>query len=206
MKELIEAVNNVMTEVVNIDKNLKVGEGKYSYQGVSDKDVKLALNPHLAKNGLAIFTKNIQPVLDVHRYKDQYGKEKQSVFVEVLATYRLVHVSGQEVEIMGYGHGIDSGDKAAGKATTYALKNALLYNFMVATGGIDDADNTHSNDIEVPKQVSEKPDNKAWLNPNDTNWAKVVKAMKDGFTIDQVKKKYAISKDNQKKLEDEVQN
>ena len=50
---------------------------------------------------------------------------------------------------MGYGHGIDSQDKAPGKATTYALKYALLYTFMVATGKIDDADSTHSDDIPV---------------------------------------------------------
>ena len=57
---------------------------------------------------------------------------------------------------MGYGHGVDSQDKSAGKATTYALKYALLYAFLVPTGKIDDADNTHSEEISTPKKSEAK--------------------------------------------------
>jgi len=52
--------------------------------------------------------------------------------------------------VAGYGHGIDTQDKGAGKATTYALKYTLLYLFLVPTGKIDDADNDHSDEKEIP--------------------------------------------------------
>jgi hypothetical protein len=55
------------------------------------------------------------------------------------------------MELSGYGHGVDSQDKGAGKATTYALKYTLLYLFLVPTGKIDDSDNDHSDNKEVPK-------------------------------------------------------
>ena len=61
-----------------------------------------------------------------------------------------MHESGESIEICGYGHGIDSQDKAAGKAQTYALKNALLYTFLTPVGAIEDTDSVHSDTIPVP--------------------------------------------------------
>jgi hypothetical protein len=69
----------------------------------------------------------------------------------VKTTYLLLHESGESMELQGYGHGVDSQDKGAGKATTYALKYTLLYTFLVPTGKIDDSDNDHSDNKEVPK-------------------------------------------------------
>lgn len=153
MENLIKAINNVMADCENIDKSLTVGSGRNSYKGVADKDVKLIINRSMRKNGLAIFTTKIEPTVSVERWQEdtQFGvKQKQSVFTEVLATYKLYHNSGESVEIQGYGHGVDSQDKSAGKATTYALKYTLLYQFLVATGSIDDADNTHSEQVNTP--------------------------------------------------------
>jgi len=64
-----------------------------------------------------------------------------------------MHESGESKEISGYGHGVDPQDKGAGKATTYALKYALLYTFLVPTGSIDDADKTHSDNIAVSHEI-----------------------------------------------------
>jgi hypothetical protein len=76
-------------------------------------------------------------------------KTKQSVFTEVDTRYILLHTSGESIELAGYGQGVDTQDKGAGKATTYALKNTLLNMFLIPTGV--DTDNTHSDDIVVPK-------------------------------------------------------
>ena len=43
MKKLNEAMVAVMQEVKNIDKDLTVGSGSFSYKGVADKDVKQAI-------------------------------------------------------------------------------------------------------------------------------------------------------------------
>lgn len=154
MKNLIKAVNKVMEACENVDKNLNVGTGNASYKGVADKDVKLMINRAMRANGLAMFPVKIEPKLTVERWEEStnYGvKRKAQAFTEVLVTYKLIHESGEEIEVQGYGHGVDAQDKSAGKATTYALKYALLYQFMVATGEIDDTDKTHSNETEQPK-------------------------------------------------------
>ena len=160
MKNLIEAVIKVTKEVGNIEKNLNVGAGNNSYKGIADKDVKKSIGDAMGKNGLAIFPIKIEPTTTIRNWEEKtnYGlKQKQAVFTEVLTTYKLYHKSGECIEIQGYGHGVDSQDKSAGKATTYAMKYALLYQFMIATGSIDDTDNTNSIDIKEPvKQVVKK--------------------------------------------------
>lgn len=152
---LVEAVLQVMGEVKNIDKSMVVGSGANSYKGIADKDVKTAVGQAMERAGLVIMPKSISPKIQVDRWEEQtqYGvKAKQSVFTEVIVTYELRHVSGESIELTGYGHGVDSQDKGAGKAMTYALKTLLLYLFMIPTGKIDDADATHSNDVQVPNR------------------------------------------------------
>ena len=81
---------------------------------------------------------------------------KQSVFTDAHTKYLLLHTSGESIELSGYGQGVDTQDKGAGKATTYALKNVLLDTFLVIKGDEMDTDATHSNDIEVPKVYTKK--------------------------------------------------
>jgi hypothetical protein len=171
------AIVNVMNEVKNIDKNLTVGDGKSSYKGVADKDVKFIIGQSMAKNGLTCLPIDIQPSVKIDRWTEQtnYGeKSKQSVFTEVIVKYRLTHIfTNESIDIVGYGHGVDSQDKSSGKATTYALKNALLYSFMVPTGAIDDTDKTHSNDIQTPV-TNQK------IKLNDNQFIRGLKAIQNG--------------------------
>jgi len=162
MKQLVEAVLKVMDDCKGIEKSLNVGSGRSSYKGVSDKDVKLKVGESMRKHGLVIFPTGIQSNAQLNQWEEEDSfsksnpkpmKRKQSIFTEVITTYKLVHTSGESIDLFGYGHGVDSQDKSAGKATTYALKYTLLYSFMVATGHIDDADNVHSDEIQTPKQA-----------------------------------------------------
>jgi hypothetical protein len=165
--ELYKAIASVMRDVKGIDKSMTIGTGNNAYKGISDKDVKSILGKAMNEHGLIMLPKSYDPVMRLDRWEevDIYSKSnpkdkktKQSVFVEVKAVYSLIHVeTGQSVDIPAYGHGVDSQDKAAGKATTYAMKTAALYAFFVPTGAIDDTDNTHSNDIETPKQNTPPP-------------------------------------------------
>lgn len=155
MQEITKAIIAVMNEVKGIDKTMDVGTGQSSYKGVSDKVVKEILQPIMAKNGLAIIPTHTEAKTVTERWDatDYKGNPtvKQSTLTEVTTKYLLVHTSGESLELAGYGQGVDSQDKGAGKATTYALKYALLYTFMIPTGKIDDADGTHSDEIEVPQ-------------------------------------------------------
>ena len=157
---LLESIINVMKAVKNIDKSMTVGSGQNSYKGVADKDVKYIIGSAMAENNLTCLPIDIQPKVQIDRWEAQetYNgntqiKQKQSIFTEVIAKFLITHsLTNESLTIVGYGHGVDTQDKSAGKATTYALKNALLYSFLVPTGAIDDTDKTHSSAIEVPQK------------------------------------------------------
>lgn len=154
VSNLAKAIIAVMKEVVSIDKTSTVGNGSNAYKAISDKDVKEKIMPSMANNGLCILPIEVIPTVIHKEIVSEYQGQKtirQSVFTEVKTKYLLLHDSGESMVLEGYGHGVDPQDKSAGKATTYALKYALLYLFMVATGKIDDADNQHSEDLSKEK-------------------------------------------------------
>ena len=210
-----------MKDVAGIEKNLTVGSGGSSYKGVSDKDVKIVIGRSMAKNGLCAMPIEVDAKAHIERWEeevfDNYQKKtvtkiKQSVFVECTGKYLLLHESGESQVIAGYGNGIDTQDKAAGKATTYSLKNALLYTFMVPTGEIDDTDRVHSDDIATPKNTTiQKPTATPAptvhpdLLPLTDKWEKVKQALLEGTaTWNLVKTKLSITPDNEKLMDDEV--
>jgi len=158
MENIATAIIKVMAEVKGMEKNSKVGTGASSYDGTKDQDVKEVFNDALQRNGLCIMPIDIQETTQIDRWEQMYNgtpNQKQSVFTKVTVKYLLLHTSGESIELMGYGHGVDPQDKGAGKATTYALKNCLLYTFLTPVGKIDDTDLKHSNEIETPQPKAE---------------------------------------------------
>jgi len=216
MKNITKAVISVMKEVRGMEKNSRVGQGGHAYNGTKDQDVKEVFNEALAKHGLIMFPKDIEEHTQVDRWEEVYNgnvKQKQSVFTKVKVYYTLAHESGEEVTICGYGHGVDPQDKAAGKATTYAMKNALLYTFLTPVGKIDDTDTTHSNDIKTPSKIHEstpmaKPikgtSQKQELKPNTEQWEKAIGFLIGGGLISANEGKYALDKVNKQLLMDTV--
>ncbi len=214
MKNLAKAVLNVMKDVKSIDKSMNVGSGNSSYKGVADKDVKQVIGKSMEENGLVILPIEVEPTTQVTRWEEetQWGKkQKQSVFTEVKTKYLLLHESGESQILSGYGHGVDSQDKGAGKATTYALKYALLYAFMVPTGKIDDADTTHSDNVATPPPTSNKTAPNRELKElkvmdKDKNftpqWKNVLDAIENGKikSVADVEKHYKVSDEVKEKI------
>ena len=189
MKNLAQAVIKVMQEVKGMEKNSKVGSGGYAYSGTKDQDVKEIFNNALERNGLCILPTEINPTVKIERWVEN-NKTKQSIFTEVQTKYMILHESGESQQLAGYGHGIDNQDKGAGKATTYALKNCLLYAFLTPVGKIDDTDTTHSNDIPVPETTKEKTD--------DLDLQIAITAINGSKTIDDLQKNWTDYKQFQK--------
>lgn len=175
MESISKAIIAVMTEVNGVAKSMTVWKWSNAYQWVSDKDVKTLMRESMIKNWLSILPISVTPKFQIDRWEedDTYNQEppypkktKQSVFTEVETKYLLLHTSWESIELAWYGHGVDTQDKWAGKATTYALKNTLLNMFLVPTGV--DTDDTHSDDLTIPKKTwtssYQKPQNSTWAN------------------------------------------
>lgn len=213
IEKIVGAVIEVMKEVKGMEKNSRIGTGRAAYDGTKDIDVKEIFNEEMAKQGLCILPIDIQEQTQIDRWQqeDFYNgqsngiKTKQSVFTKVNSRYLLSHTSGQWIILAGYGHGIDPQDKGAGKASTYALKNLLLYSFLTPVGKIDDSDTKHSNDIQTPAtQTGNQPKNKVdtkkttplpELIKDSKEWKTLMGYFEDGKVtkIEQITKKFKVS-------------
>ena len=150
MKSISKALIKVQQTVQNLEKNSRVGRGFNAYDGTKMFDVMQAFNSAMSDNGLNILTIDVQDDIRIERWEDS-GRIRQQIFCSVKTKYLLLHTSGETLELCGYGHGIDSQDKASSKALTYALKNTLINTFLTPVGKIEDTDSTHSDDIPVPQ-------------------------------------------------------
>tara|TARA_R110002012_G_scaffold154093_2_gene314335 strand:+ start:2437 stop:3054 length:618 start_codon:yes stop_codon:yes gene_type:complete len=201
MKNIAKAIIQVMKEVKGMEKNSNVGSGRNSYNGTKDQDVKEVFNDALAKNGLCILPIDIQEETQIDRWEQEYNgqkQQKQSVFTKVTTKYMLLHDSGESIELAGYGHGVDPQDKGAGKATTYALKNCLLYTFLTPVGKIDDTETTHSENIPTP--APKEPAKKQIF--KEGGFDKALNS--DQKTILSVLSKYELTPDQKKQLTEKI--
>jgi hypothetical protein len=134
----------IQSEIPVVAKNLNVETGGYgrSYRAVSERDVKDAIKPLECKYGVYSFP--IKKELIDQSFLEQTTKNgtKKSFYSRERITYRFVNVDKPEefIEIDGYGDGIDTSDKATGKADTYASKYCLMSAYKVSTGDDPDKD------------------------------------------------------------------
>ena len=135
MKEATEKIGRVA-------KNLEVGSGRNMYKAVSEADVLDAVKPIEAELGIYSYPYDREVI-----YQDmvtvKYGEnERVNAFFRIKVVYRFVNIDNPEeyIDIVSYGDGVDSQDKAPGKAMTYADKYALLKAYKIETGDDPDKD------------------------------------------------------------------
>lgn len=147
---IFEKILKIQNELETVAKNLKVGEGKYSYNAVSEGDILKAVKPLEEKYGVMSYPTSRKVIESevLETVKEYNGKTTTSTqkFMRIEITYRFVNIEKPDefIETISYGDGIDTMDKATGKAMTYADKYALMKMYKIQTG--DDPDQTHSND------------------------------------------------------------
>ena len=138
----------ITAELSAVAKNLSVGEGRSSYKAVGEADVLAAVKPLEEKYGVYSYPSSRQIVdTNVMTSTSTYQgntKETHKLFMRVETVYRFVNVDKPEefIEVTTYGDGVDSQDKAPGKAMTYGDKYALLKAYKIITG--DDPDQNKS--------------------------------------------------------------
>jgi hypothetical protein len=153
MIELLRAVNSTMKEVGYVKKNAAV----QGYKAVTHDDVVAALRGAMVENGL-FFTISVK-----ESNVTEAGKTKNNSTIWLYsATYKatLIHVSGESLDMSVESQALDHGDKASGKALSYATKYFLLKLFMLETGENDESRQEiieslkESNDFARSKSIS----------------------------------------------------
>lgn len=158
---IYEKLLNITNEIKNVNKNLEVGVGKNSYKAVGEADVLSAVKELEAKYKIYSYPCKREvidrAILETEKeYNGQITRGNQ-VFMRIETTYRFVNVDNPQetIDIITYGDGVDTQDKAPGKAMTYADKYALLKAYKIITG--DDLDGEPSPDktrISTEKKIT----------------------------------------------------
>lgn len=149
---IFQKMLNATNEIQPVAKNLNVQvNAKNSYKAVGERDILDAVKPIEFKNGIYSYPYSREIIKDeVLETESQYGVRKQ-MLMRIKVVYRFVNVDDPSdfIEIKSYADGIDSGDKASGKAMTYADKYALMKAYKISTG--EDPDQTASEELKEVK-------------------------------------------------------
>lgn len=95
--------------------------------------------------------------------------DNKRVRAEMQLIYRFTNVDDQNdyIDVPGFGHGIDSSDKAPGKAYSYAVKYALMKGLMLETG------DENESEISNPDGSGGAPEKEKRLSADQANKRKL---------------------------------
>lgn len=154
---IYQKMDMVRVEVGSIAKNIKVSTSSNGgYQAVSESDVLKAVNEAEHKWGLLSFQEALE-IIESEKIERVLRDQKTLLFrIRIRSVVRVVNIDNPSefVYFYGLGDGLDSQDKATGKANTYALKYALMRGYKIPTG--EDPDYFSSKDIKIEEPKSEK--------------------------------------------------
>lgn len=151
---IYQRMSAITKEISAVAKNLQVGTGKNQYKAVGEADVLAAVKPIEEKHGVYSYPLSREIVESgTMERENQYGKTIQ-LYMRIKTVYRFICIDNPDsyIDITSFADGVDTNDKAPGKAMTYADKYALLKAYKIITG--DDPDQFAS---EPANKVESKP-------------------------------------------------
>jgi ERF superfamily len=196
------------TEKINkVAKNLSVGIGKSQYKAVKEGDVLAAVKPIEAELKIYSYPVSRQivdaSILTSTTEYDGEKTEKSTMYMRLETVYRFVNIEKPDefIDITTYGDGIDTQDKAPGKAMTYADKYALLKAYKIETGDDPDREATHSG-ILTSAQRAELIERAKKANIDISGVAQYFKVSENELTKEQIE--WAIKRKTAKRERDEI--
>lgn len=144
---IYEKMSLITEEMGVVEKNLKVQVTKSnSYQAVSERDILDTVKPLEKKYRVYSFPVDRNVIdNDILVKEVEYNgavTKTNTLYMRLEITYRFINIDNPEefIDIKTYGDGLDTGDKAPGKAMTYGDKYALMKAYKISTGDDPDKD------------------------------------------------------------------
>lgn len=132
---LYQRINEVRKSITYVQKDKSVSTGGGSYKAVSHDAVTGMVREHMVKQGIISYPVLVDSVMNPPVINVDGTQAKQ---LRYEATYDFVFVNCDEpndtLTIRIQAHALDNGDKAPGKALSYAKKYAILKLFEIETG------------------------------------------------------------------------
>jgi hypothetical protein len=193
---IYQRMSAVTNELGRVAKNLKVEVSKTNaYKAVSEADILDAVKP--AEEKFGVYSYPVERAIiesGTLESETKYGTRKQ-LYMRVEVQYRFVNVDNPEeyIDITSYGDGIDTADKAPGKAMTYADKYALMKAYKISTG--DDPDQTASEPLKNAPNEEQKQAKQAEVKKIDETKLQSIQAEIDrtGVKTENICKTYKVN-------------
>lgn len=215
---LFQKLLEIQKEVMGLSKD-KRGD-KYEY--VTGVKVLGFIKPLMNKHGLLLKQEVISLENQRQDYRTgvgtSYEKPKSEILSKVMMQFTWVDCDTGEKDVNLFAaNGQNDWEKGLGSALTYGERYFLLKYFHIATDE-DDIDNPDRKSVDKtpnsPPNTTPPPPSLPYLNPNTKEWASVLETLKNGYTdkngvhqdctIADVRKKFRISAENQKLLQEQV--
>lgn len=142
-----QRINAVMKDVTYVQKDKVVDGGGSKYRAVTHDKVVSVLRAAMVENGLTVEVTQTAGRMLVMRD----GVNVKMSLYEGEYSVSIVNVENptERVTVAIHAHAQDNGDKAPGKAMTYATKMALLKTFTLETGEDDESRAGQGSGIDV---------------------------------------------------------
>lgn len=148
--EIYRAIAAIMKAVPAISKGRRNVQQGYDYRGIDD--CYNAIQPLLAEHGVFV----CQEVLDTTATERQSNRGSALFHISMKVKHTFHAIDGSSVTVTTVGEGMDSGDKAANKAMSAAMKYALIGIFAIPVAGAEDSE-TDSHEVKPSRQAQHQP-------------------------------------------------
>lgn len=132
---LYQRINAVRATITYVKKDKDVGEGKYAYKAVTHDAVTGQIRQALIDNGILIIPTLVSSTANPKEVDADLKASKQFRY-DATYSFRFINVDEptEFFDVVIEAHAMDNGDKAPGKALSYAKKYAVLKVFEIETG------------------------------------------------------------------------
>ena len=149
---IFQKISEVMKAVEYLTKDDKVEFGTTKYKAISEEKVTTAVRKELVKQGIVII-----PIMQESTVTELIRTEKSvNQRADVHTRYRIQNIDDVNdfIEVESNGSGVDTQDKAVGKAMTYAYKYMLLRTFAIPTGEDPDKISSAETDYKIQSELN----------------------------------------------------
>lgn len=149
---IFQKINEVMKAIEYLTKDDKVEFGNTKYKAISEEKVTTAVRKELIKQGIVII-----PIMQESIVTELIRTEKTvNQRADVHTRYRIQNIDDVNdfIEVESNGSGVDTQDKAVGKAMTYAYKYMLLRTFAIPTGEDPDKISSAETDYKIQSELN----------------------------------------------------
>ena len=146
---IFQKISEVMKAVEYLTKDDKVEFGTTKYKAISEEKVTTEVRKELVKQGIVII-----PIMQESTVTELIRTDKSvNQRADVHTRYRIQNIDDVNdfIEVESNGSGVDTQDKAVGKAMTYAYKYMILRTFAIPTG--EDPDKISSAETDYKMQL-----------------------------------------------------